>query len=564
MSTTEIETRGLPGPGDLVAGKYRIEKVLGAGAMGVVVSALHVDLAQPVAIKFLRPEILFDSSSIARFMREARVAASIRSEHVVRIHDVAKLESGTPYLVMEHLSGMDLDELLSRRGPLPPAELADYMLQACAAVAEVHAAGIVHRDLKPGNLFITRRGDGSPLVKVLDFGISKFLPNQLDPGAPPDPSLTADGQFIGSVHYMSPEQLQNPKRADLRSDVWAFGVIMYKLTAGRHAFHADTVVGCIDAIMNATPAPLSGLRKDVTAEFDQVILRCLEKDCERRIQNVAELAEALLPFASPDAQVSAKRIRGVLIGSDTIAAETCFMPLGSLVGKPEVPEAGRPAGGAASALDAPTAVEAAAGRPAGDAASALNAPNAVNIAPAALGAASPGVGPMFRRAPKRSNRGLLVVAGSSAAVLALAGVTAGYWYVGSEAQTPAMTLQTVAVPVTEAVARVVAENEAAAAPGGLPGAAASAPAAAVGSPDEPDLPEAAPASVPAPQAAAAPSAAVASTTAVKPATVSTRAKAVTRKSVIPVAPKASAIPTKTTKTSRTPPKPAPLKAPAKH
>src|SRR6266542_4042743 len=159
--------------GDLLAGKYRVERVLGGGGMGVVVAAHHLQLARRVALKFLLPEACSQPGSVERFLREARSAAQIGSEHVARVSDVGTLETGAPYMVMEYLKGDDLSQVLKTRGRLPLQEALDYVLQACEAVAEAHAIGIVHRDLKPANLFLTQRADGSPLVKVLDFGISK-------------------------------------------------------------------------------------------------------------------------------------------------------------------------------------------------------------------------------------------------------------------------------------------------------------------------------------------------------------------------------------------------------
>jgi serine/threonine protein kinase len=164
-----------PKPGIVVAGKYRVERVIGEGGMGVVVAATHVELDQHVAIKFLLPEAMRHGAVVERFLREAKVAAKVKSEHVARVTDVGKVEpSGVPFIVMEYLEGSDLGALIDASGRLPLDEACEIGLQACEALAEVHAAGIVHRDLKPSNLFVTRRSDGSPCLKLLDFGISKL------------------------------------------------------------------------------------------------------------------------------------------------------------------------------------------------------------------------------------------------------------------------------------------------------------------------------------------------------------------------------------------------------
>src|SRR4051812_26900830 len=164
-----------PQAGDVLAGKYRVERILGVGGMGIVLAVEHLELGQRMAIKMMLPGVAPDEMAVTRFLREARAAAGIQSEHVVRIFDVGTLETGAPYMVMELLRGEDLNQLLANVGRLAVTDAVDYVLQACHAIAEAHAMGIVHRDLKPSNLFLTKRSDESALVKVLDFGISKAM-----------------------------------------------------------------------------------------------------------------------------------------------------------------------------------------------------------------------------------------------------------------------------------------------------------------------------------------------------------------------------------------------------
>src|SRR6188508_2461150 len=161
-------------PGQVLAGKYRIEQILGSGGMGVVVAARHLQMKHRVALKLLQPEGPASPEAIARLLREAQHATVVQSEHVVRVTDVGALPNGRPYLVMEYLEGTDLGQLLLQRGPLPEGLAVDYLLQALLGVAAAHALGIVHRDLKPTNLFLAERADGTPVIKVLDFGISKL------------------------------------------------------------------------------------------------------------------------------------------------------------------------------------------------------------------------------------------------------------------------------------------------------------------------------------------------------------------------------------------------------
>jgi serine/threonine protein kinase len=278
-------------PGDILAGKYRVERVLGAGGMGVVVQATHLELDERVALKFLLPEALENAEAAARFVREARAAVKIKSEHVARVIDVGRLENGAPYMVMEFLEGADLNALIER-GPLPIEDAIDYVIQACDAMAEAHAAGIVHRDLKPSNLFLTRRADGSGLIKVLDFGISKM--NVPDVSAA---GLTHTSAFMGSPYYMSPEQMRSARNVDHRSDVWSLGVILYELVAGTPPFVAPTLPDLLAKIMTEPPAPLREKRPDAPAELEQVIGQALVKDREGRFQSVGELAAALLSLA---------------------------------------------------------------------------------------------------------------------------------------------------------------------------------------------------------------------------------------------------------------------------
>src|SRR5450755_3641434 len=293
--------------GQVLAGKYRVEQVLGQGGMGVVVAATHLQLGQLFALKFLLPHMCEHAEAVVRFSREARAAVQIQSEHVARVSDVGTLETGAPYMVMEYLKGSDLGEVVRLRGPLPIHEAVGFLLQACEAIAEAHALGIVHRDLKPANMFLTQRRDGSPLVKVLDFGISKALQDtQLSP------SVTSTTAVMGSPLYMSPEQVRSSKSVDARSDVWALGIILQELLTGAPTYEAETASALMAMIAADPPTPLRQRRPDAPAPLEAAILRCLEKNRERRMPNVAEFARAIAPFAAPEARASVERISRVL------------------------------------------------------------------------------------------------------------------------------------------------------------------------------------------------------------------------------------------------------------
>ncbi len=304
-----------PNEGDILAGKYRVEKVLGEGAMGVVVAAMHVHLGERVALKFLKPELAGNQEVVARFLREAQSAVRIKGEHIARVSDVGTLESGAPYMVMEYLTGSDLGAVVEKRGKLDIPHAVDCVIQACDALAEAHSLGIVHHDLKPSNLFLTSRPDGSALVKVLDFGIAKLLNND-----PSKPQLTANGAVIGSPVYMSPEQLLGKKTVDARSDVWQLGVILYELITGECPFDGKTMADIMLAIGVHPARPLRQLRPDAPAELEALINRCLEKDAAKRLPDVAALAEGLLPFAATRrAQVSVEHIVTLLRGAQYAA-----------------------------------------------------------------------------------------------------------------------------------------------------------------------------------------------------------------------------------------------------
>jgi serine/threonine-protein kinase len=300
-----LDARLLPfKAGEVLGGKFRIERVLGQGGMGVVVQAMHLHLDQRVALKFLLPDALTHPDTVARFAREARAAAKIRSEHVARVIDVGTLDTGSPYIVMEYLEGEDLSAHLKNRGPLSLTEATGFVLQACEALAEAHAAGVVHRDLKPANLFLARYPDGTPCVKILDFGISKLLGGT--DGR--DFDMTRTTAIMGSPYYMSPEQMRSTRSVDARADIWALGVILYELVAGRVPFDADTMPELCAMVLQDAPPRLGSFVQTGSPTFEAVVLRCLEKDVGRRFPSIADLANALSPFAPPEAQRSLDRV----------------------------------------------------------------------------------------------------------------------------------------------------------------------------------------------------------------------------------------------------------------
>jgi serine/threonine-protein kinase len=252
-----------------------------------VFEAEHLRLRQPIAIKFLNPQMLGVEEIVQRFEREARAAATLRSRHVVRVTDV-EVTDGIPYMVMELLEGVDLESERERRERLPYEEVVDYILQVSSALAEAHAAGIVHRDLKPGNLFLAKEDAERSIVKVLDFGISKFMSGE-------DQKLTSAGAIMGTALYMSPEQIRGEVTIDARSDIWSLGVILYELISGNAPWVGPTTR--VAAAIVSEPTPDLRATTDVPDGLAQAIHRMLEKVPANRFATITDVAHALAPFA---------------------------------------------------------------------------------------------------------------------------------------------------------------------------------------------------------------------------------------------------------------------------
>jgi serine/threonine-protein kinase len=270
--------------------------------MGIVVAATHLELERLVALKFLLPKVLERTDFVTRFSREARHAARLQSEHVARVLDVGALENGAPYIVMEYLEGRDLAQVLAARGALPVEEAVGSVLQAIDAVAEAHSLGTVHRDLKPANLFLAERRSGAPIVKVLDFGLSKSA--DLATAA----QVTSVSSILGSPAYMSPEQLLSAPSADARSDVWSLGVVLYELLTAHNPFVWERMPELVAAILNKPERPIAEWCAEVPCGLAEVVHRCLAKDPARRFQTAADLAGALAPFGPPGSELAIERI----------------------------------------------------------------------------------------------------------------------------------------------------------------------------------------------------------------------------------------------------------------
>jgi serine/threonine-protein kinase len=313
-------------PEDIVAGKYRLVRVLGEGGMGIVYEARHVRLRQRLAIKMVRPVLATRHNVVLRFEREARAAAQLRSVHVAKVIDVDATADGVPYIVMEFLEGHGLANMLQAERRRGVDEVIGWVLETCCAIGEAHNLGIVHRDLKPSNLFLASES-GRSIVKVLDFGISKLADES-------DTSLTTTQVTLGTPNYMSPEQVRSAKDVDLRTDVWSLGVILYELLTGQLPFKGTTPSAVLAAIVADPVASMVELRPDLPRELDAVVLKALSKKAEDRFADVRKLAAALTPFAKLDPFVTAE-LADLMKGHAHVPAAAPTLPSGERINQDE-------------------------------------------------------------------------------------------------------------------------------------------------------------------------------------------------------------------------------------
>jgi serine/threonine protein kinase len=277
-------------PGALIADRYRVLKKIGEGGMGVLYACLDTMLSRDVAVKLMRRSLAADVQLSERLLREARLAAQLR-RHVAQVFDCGTLRTGEPYIVMELLSGRDLYAVLRDSGPLSPDELCGTMLQVCVGLSEAHEKGIIHRDLKPENLFCALDPDGSTVLKIVDFGVSKQLTNRHS-------AMTNPTESVGSPHYMSPEQITTPSEVDARTDIWSLGVVMFELLTGALPFNGSGPAQVCASVLSHPVPDISAFRDDVPPALEFIVLRCLEKSREQRFASVADLSAALSAFAA--------------------------------------------------------------------------------------------------------------------------------------------------------------------------------------------------------------------------------------------------------------------------
>jgi serine/threonine-protein kinase len=284
--------------GALIADRYRVVRKIGEGGMGVLYACEDRVLAREVAVKLMQRSIASDKQLSERLLREARLAAQLR-KHVAQVFDCGTLETGEPYIVMELLHGRDLYSVLKEDGPLSPSQVVGYLLELCVGLTEAHEKGIIHRDLKPENLYCAEEPDGSTVLKIVDFGVSKQLSSRRV-------TQTNPGESVGSPQYMSPEQISSPTEIDCRTDIWSLGIVMFELLTGDAPFNGAGPAQVCAAVLTRPVPAISIYRDDVPPALEAIVRRCLQRDRERRFASVAELVAALTAIQEPDEVVMAE------------------------------------------------------------------------------------------------------------------------------------------------------------------------------------------------------------------------------------------------------------------
>lgn len=276
--------------GALIDGQFQLERQLGAGGMGTVWAAHDLALGRVVAIKFMATDYFHDTQARQRFEREARMVGKIRSPHVVQVHRQGVTEEGVPYVVMEMLDGEDLSTRLANDGPCSLAETAQIVEQVCLALSRAHREGLVHRDIKPHNIFLVAEGAGRTFVKLLDFGIAKDVTAKLT-------ALTLTGAVLGSVLYISPEQLHDAPSVGPSADLWALGVVIYQMLTGQVPFDGNSLPELVFRISEGSFTPATRVNPALPPEIDAFFARAIQPDRDQRFTSAEELSAEFLRVA---------------------------------------------------------------------------------------------------------------------------------------------------------------------------------------------------------------------------------------------------------------------------
>jgi eukaryotic-like serine/threonine-protein kinase len=325
-------------PDACFAGRYRIDSVLGSGGMGVVYAATHLELGVPLALKIIHPSLVNSPEARERFCLEARAGAALRSPHTLRIYDAGLLGSEECFIVMERLEGRNLQELVRVQGPLPVDVAVNYLLQACAGLAEAHSIGLVHRDVKPENLFLAQQGGAAPVLKLMDFGVARWRR-----AGGRGTRLTNPRSTVGSPCYQAPEQMQNAADVDERADIWALGLVLFELLTGYNPFETDSISETCWRVLQGPRPSLSEAQPRVDPGLERVFQRCIAMDREERFRSVAHLAAALRPFAAPRTVISSLPSEPPSSAAKTSAGNASAVKASAVRASVKVPQRSRPA-----------------------------------------------------------------------------------------------------------------------------------------------------------------------------------------------------------------------------
>jgi eukaryotic-like serine/threonine-protein kinase len=337
---------------DIIEAKYRIVRLIGEGGMGAVYEGRHTGTGRRVAIKVIRPSVKGDGTDVLmqRFQREAQAAGAIESQYIAQVFDAGKeSRSGSPYLVLEYLTGEDVQQLLRRLGPLPVELALRIVAQTCSGLSKAHAANVVHRDIKPANIFLAKRDDGDIVCKLLDFGVAKFTVDQTNAELPPDSTdqagLTQTGALLGSPLFMSPEQARGRRDIDYRADIWSLGITLYKMLIGKTP-HERPGLGIGDLIMAIcleAPAPIRQIAPWVPEQVEALLLRLLRVDREERYQSADEVLADVRPLLGGNVALHESMLvardpeQPVQLSVPPVSSASGNPPLGQLLNSPPAP-----------------------------------------------------------------------------------------------------------------------------------------------------------------------------------------------------------------------------------
>jgi eukaryotic-like serine/threonine-protein kinase len=315
--------------GQTIDGKYRVRAMLGEGGMGAVLEAEHQVIGRIVAMKVLHVAQASKSVAVKRFHQEARAAGGIGHPNICEVFDFGSLGDGSPYLVMERLQGQTLASRIETEGGLPFGDVVDTVIQVLSGLGAAHERGILHRDIKPENVFLAERPGYPPIVKLLDFGVSKIVAGATQGEWDDETDLTKTGMVMGTPYYMSPEQARGDRNLDGRVDIYACGVLLYEALTGKRPFIANNYNTLLVMILKGTTAPPRAHRASIPIDLEQIIAKAMAKNRDDRFQTTAEFVRALTPLRKQLAKTSSGQVpvRGMMNTPAVLSQSSADIPI---------------------------------------------------------------------------------------------------------------------------------------------------------------------------------------------------------------------------------------------